>query len=99
MHFNCMDYRNLDIKNGSVIYCDPPYAGTTGYDADFNNDLFWEWCRTLSKRGCIVLVSEYMAPDDFKCIWKGRKPDGMGTTKKGKKQKVKIEKLFICNAK
>ena len=99
MQFNCMDYRNLDIKNGSVIYCDPPYAGTTGYGVAFDGDLFWEWCRMLSKQGCIVLVSEYSAPSDFKCIWRGRKPDGMGTTKKGKKQKVKIEKLFICNAK
>jgi hypothetical protein len=40
-------------------------------------------------------VSEYSAPDDFKCIWSAEKKDGMGTTKFGCKQKTKIEKLFV----
>ena len=93
--FKCEDYRNLDIKDGSVVYCDPPYEGTTDYKTSFDHQAFWEWCRSLSKRGCIVLISEYNAPKDFICIWRGRKPDGMGTTKTGKKQKVKTEKLFL----
>jgi hypothetical protein len=49
----------------------------------------------LAKRGCTVLISEHKAPEDFMCIWRRKKPDGMGTTKTGNKQKVKIEKLFL----
>lgn len=96
MLFNSGDYLDLKIEDGSVVYCDPPYETTTGYGTDFDHKTFWNWCRDLVKRNCTVLVSEYDAPKDFKCIWRGRKPDGMGTTKKGKKQKVKIEKLFVC---
>lgn len=99
LSFNNCEYDNLEIKDGSVVYCDPPYEGTLGYNTDFNHEKFWEWCRQLSKRGCVVLISEYKAPSDFRCIWRCKKPDGMGTTKRGKKQKIKIEKLFIYNGK
>ena len=94
IRFCCDDYRNINIPESSVIYCDPPYKGTMGYGTDFNNDDFWNWCREQAKRGCKVFVSEYSAPADFRCIWKKKKKDGMGTTVKGKHQKTKIEKLF-----
>jgi DNA adenine methylase len=53
----------------------------------------------MSKAGHYVYVSEYTAPDDFKCIWEKKKKDGMATTKKGKKQNTKTEKLFVYNGK
>ena len=34
------DYQNLDIPDNSIVYCDPPYAGTTKYEDDFNHDEF-----------------------------------------------------------
>jgi hypothetical protein len=40
-------------------------------------------------------VSEYNAPEDFKCIWSAEKKDGMGTTHFGVKQNVKTERLFV----
>lgn len=96
MDFKSGDYLNLEIADASVVYCDPPYSETLGYNTEFDHKTFWDWCRNLTKRNCTVLVSEYKAPKDFRCIWKGKKPDGMATTKEGKKQKVKIEKLFVC---
>lgn len=57
------DYRNLRC-NGCVIYCDPPYAGTTGYVDDFNHEEFWNIVREWSKNN-VVLVSEQVAPLDF----------------------------------
>lgn len=58
------DFKALEIKN-AVIYCDPPYQGTTKYSTgSFNYDEFWNWCREISKDN-IVFVSEYNAPDDF----------------------------------
>lgn len=55
---------------GDVVYCDPPYIGTTGYKGtpSFDHELFWENCRNAAKRGVKVFISEYVAPDDFECI-------------------------------
>ena len=79
-----------------VIYCDPPYKGTKGYkDGNFNSDEFWDFIRTYSKEGIKIFVSEYEAPDDFKCIWSMSRKDGMGTTHFGVKQNVKTERLFV----
>ena len=87
-------------SNKYVFYCDPPYKGTKGYkDSGFNHDEFWNYVRKMSKVGFKVFVSEYEAPDDFRCIWCHKRKDGMGTTKCGCKQKTKIEKLFIYEAK
>lgn len=84
-------------KENTIIYCDPPYASTKKYETDFDNILFWEWARESSRRGYRIYISEYDAPEDFKCIWQKVKKDGMGTTKKGYSQNNKIEKLFIYN--
>lgn len=89
--YDCIEY----LPKNSVIYCDPPYALTCGYRSDFNHDKFWEWVRIMSKKGHYVYVSEYTAPDDFKCIWEMKKKDGMGTTKKGEKQDIRVERLFV----
>ena len=95
---NC-SYDELSYPPKSVIYCDPPYAETVSYRSSFNHEKFWEWVRKMSKKGHYVYVSEYTAPDNFKCIWEKKKKDGMGTTKKGVKQNVKTEKLFVYNGK
>jgi len=62
-------YQDLEIPPNSLIYCDPPYKGTTGYKDKFNHSDFWEWCRTKTKEGHQVFVSEYNAPSDFKSIY------------------------------
>ena len=81
---------------GSVVYCDPPYRSTKGYkDGGFDNDKFWNDVRRYSKLGVKIFVSEYEAPEDFKCIWCKDRKDGMGTTKCGCKQNTKTEKLFV----
>ena len=64
------DYLSLEIPNNSLIYCDPPYKGTTRYKNDFNHKVFWQWCRDKAKEGHTVFVSEYDAPEDFECIWR-----------------------------
>lgn len=65
------DYRQTcDHLDGALIYCDPPYQGTTAYASapEFYHEEFWDWCRYMSDRN-IVLVSEQQARDDFVCIW------------------------------
>lgn len=49
--FTCLDYRDVEIQDGAVVYCDPPYANATGYSIGaFNSDEFWMYMRELSKR-------------------------------------------------
>ena len=79
--FANLSYSDLPIPNNSVIYCDPPYANTTKYKDDFNHDTFWQWCRDKHKEGHTIFVSEYNAPDDFKCVWEMQVTNSMHQTK------------------
>lgn len=63
-----LDYDQVKIPGGAVIYCDPPYQGTAEYvEGGFNHVKFWQWVRDTSKTNA-VYISEYSAPDDFKVI-------------------------------
>lgn len=85
-------YQLLDIPKESIIYCDPPYEGTTKYKDGFNHSDFWEWVRTKSLEGHSVFVSEYNAPDDFICVWQ---KDIVNSLKASRE--TETEKLFIFN--
>ena len=84
-------YQLLDIPKNSIIYCDPPYEGTTKYKDGFNHFEFWEWVRTKSLEGHCVFVSEYNAPDDFICVWQKTLSTSFSTSESIKA----VEKLFI----
>ena len=91
-------YDQVLLHKNDIVYCDPPYAATKKYLSDFDNEAFWEWARQASKKVKKLYISEYDAPDDFECIWQMEKKDGLGT-QKGKKQNIKVEKLFVYNGK
>jgi DNA adenine methylase len=68
--FTNVNYWQMTIPKNSIIYCDPPYEGTTKYKGEtFDYIKFWNWVREMSKIGHYVFVSEYNAPKDFECIW------------------------------
>lgn len=77
----------------SVIYCDIPYKGTKQYSTSkgFDHNKFWEWCRTKTTDGNDVLISEYEAPDDFKCVWQKQITNSMHQRHTYKP----TEKLFV----
>jgi DNA adenine methylase len=54
--FTNLSYLDLEIPDNAVIYCDPPYAGTTGYGFEFSQDQFYDW---VANQRCTVFVSEY----------------------------------------
>ena len=88
-----LDYRDLEIPEGSIIYCDPPYRGTAGYMYGLDHAAFWQWCRDKSIEGHQVFISEYSAPDDFECLLT---IDHFTTMTKTNKDK-RVEKLFKFN--
>ena len=85
-------YQELDIPPNSLIYCDPPYEGTTKYKDRFSHAEFWEWCRNKAKEGHQVYISEYNAPNDFKCVWE-KEVNSSLTKDTGSKKAT--EKLFV----
>lgn len=66
---DCCSYDELDIPEKSIIYCDPPYKGTSGYGAKFEYDKFYDWCFSKKDEGHKVYISEYSMPTEFKRIW------------------------------
>ncbi|MCM1393258.1 MAG: DNA adenine methylase [Ruminococcus sp.] len=92
--FICGDYRDVDIPDGAIVYCDPPYAGVKRYSGtgEFDSAAFWQYVRELSKR-CTVLVSETAAPEDFKSIWEQKKT----RTLSNKQYFDVVEKVFVYN--
>lgn len=84
------DYRSIYVQD-SLIYCDPPYLDTTQpYGEKFDTRAFWDWVRIMSFRNTVI-VSEYVAPEDFECVLEiPTRTDIVG--KEG--QYKRIEKLF-----
>jgi len=93
-NIRCIDYRKLKYNN-KLIYCDPPYADTTGYKKgdeknDFNSDEFWDVMRKWSKNN-YVFISEYKAPRDFKCVTSAMKQSSLAIEGRTDRK----EKLFV----
>ena len=86
------DYASLNPSN-VLIYCDPPYANTTGYNQGdrFDNNKFWSVMRQWSKKN-IVFVSEYKAPPDFKCVACCKKYNQLSPTGN---PSIRMERLFV----
>lgn len=86
------DYTYFTEYKNALIYCDPPYQGTTQYGSskEFDYEKFWSWVRKMSVSNA-VFVSEYNAPDDFECIYEKT----LTTTLDKNSRKQDTEKLFV----
>jgi DNA adenine methylase len=92
VRFYQQDYRSCAVP-ADVIYCDPPYAKTTGYTVgSFDTDEFWAWVKQRAKHS-LVLVSEYSGPEWARVIWQKDVKTAMNSDG-GKLQRT--EKLFAC---
>lgn len=89
--FTSGNYFEMQIPTDSIIYCDPPYAGTTKYKDSFDHKKFWDWCEEMVNNGYKVFVSEYSAPEGWRCVWEKIVNNSL-TKQTGSKQG--IERLF-----
>ena len=82
------DYSDVAIPPGATVYCDPPYANTSGYIDDFDHERFYRWLRSMEFP---VFVSEYSMPDDFICFASIDKTCTYSSSKTIKR----VEKMFV----
>lgn len=81
-------YDQYVFRKGDIVYCDPPYFGTEGYNSAFDFQSFWKWCENAEFP---LFVSEYTFPYDWKVIWQKKKR--VNISAKGNVPD-RIEKLF-----
>lgn len=86
-------YSDFSYLENCLIYCDPPYEGTTSYKTkSFDHPAFWEWCRRMSSKNS-VFISEYSAPHDFHPVWEYEVKTHFSNNNK-KNTLIATEKLF-----
>lgn len=88
-----VSFTNLHLLKGDLVYCDPPYAGTTGYSSRFDHELFYDWCRHAARHGVMVVVSEYAMPPDFRLLASKERPLEMDNNKLTRA--TRLEKIFV----
>ena len=89
-----VSYDEIDLPdpNETVIICDPPYRNTQGYQIEFDNDKFEQWCIDKTREGYEVFCCEYNIENPaFEEVWS---KEVINTGGGNKNQKRSIEKLY-----
>ena len=89
-----VSYDEIDLPDPSetVIICDPPYRDTQGYQVEFDNDKFEQWCIDRAREGYEVFVCEYNIDNPaFEEVWSKEVMNNGGGNKN---QKRSVEKLY-----
>ena len=89
-----VSYDEIDLPDPSetVIICDPPYRGVQGYQVEFDNSKFEQWCIDKSRKGYEVFVCEYNIENPaFEEVWEKNVINCGGGNKN---QKRSVEKLY-----
>lgn len=94
VNFYTCSYNELPIPSNSIVYCDPPYRGTSGYKDAFDHSQFWDWAVQMKAKGHTVFVSEYNAPSEFVCVWSQEVKSSLSANGKSGGNKISMEKLF-----
>ena len=81
-----LSYDEIDIPDGAVVYCDPPYHACDktlygGTAKAFDHNAFYDWCVSVSKTNPIF-ISEYSIEDDrFEIVAEKQKMTSMASVK------------------
>ena len=94
MDFTCQSYDSIEIKDGSIVYCDAPYIGTKEYGVvgGFDFEKYYNWLKKTAQNN-LVLISEYTMPVGF------REVDSWSITCEmdHKSNKMREDKLFVVD--
>ena len=89
-----VSYDEIDLPEPSetVIICDAPYRYTQGYQVDFDNDKFEQWCIDRARENYEIFVCEYNIDNPaFEEVWSKEVMNNGGGNKN---QKKSVEKLY-----
>lgn len=91
--FHHVPYDAWSPGEGTLVYCDPPYANTKPYSAvdSFDSDRFWKVAEGWAESGATVLVSEYAAPAPWREVWSA---EVKMTVHRDDNRRTAVEKLF-----
>ncbi len=92
--FSNLNYYDMIIPDNSIIYADKPYENSTEYKNKFDHKRFWIWAKEMANKGHKVFVSEYNAPENWKCVWQ---KEVFSSLTKETGSKTAIEKLFTID--
>lgn len=93
--FACADFFEWQPpESHCLLYFDPPYQDTEGYDGvgAFDNAAFWLKVQDLHAAGHNVYVSEYKAPPEMQCILEIPTKTDLRTKVNGRE--TRMERLF-----
>jgi len=92
LEFYNKSYDEVEIKENSIIYCDPPYLGTAEYDGKFDHKKFLDWAHNQTNP---VFISEYDIRDKrFTLCFKVKKISRLSTLNR----ESKTEKVYVNKA-
>lgn len=91
--FHHTPYDAWSPGEGTLVYCDPPYANTTTYGAvdSFDSERFWKVAESWAESGATVFVSEYAAPAPWREMWSA---EVKMTVDVKDNRRTAVEKLF-----
>lgn len=94
--FSSLNYLDYQLPFNSLVYCDIPYHGVTGYrGASFDHSEFYGW---VKNQKATVLISEYASspnPLNLPTLWQKNSRTGL-RGKEGKSKKT-VEVLRLAN--
>jgi DNA adenine methylase len=93
------DYRQHEVDADTLVYCDPPYAGTLEYGCVgwFNSAEFWKVAHGWAKRGATVIVSEERAPVGWRVIAEKERKAALKIVR-AEEHAMRVERLYVRHA-
>lgn len=84
-----LDYRDVQIPDGAIVYCDIPYRSSTNdtYVVGFDWEAFYDFARRTPN----CYISETWMPDDFEIVWEKEKSENASWKVHGRKR---VERLY-----
>ena len=77
-----LSYDEIDIPDGAVVYCDPPYHACDkslygGTAKAFDHNAFYDWCVSVSKTNPIFISEHSIEDDRFEVVAEKQKMTSM----------------------
>ena len=82
LRLTSLSYDEIDIPDGAVVYCDPPYhaCDKSLYDGTakaFDHNAFYDWCVSVSKTNPIFISEHSIEDDRFEVVAEKQKMTSM----------------------